>query len=263
MLLKILQQIKYNKMSFKSVNKIQELYKSGKKIVALTSYTVPFAIAADGICDIILVGDSLEMVLYGSQDTNSLEIETIIKHAKSVKQATQNALVVCDVPFSYYEQNKEQAFANIAKIIKQTGVDAVKLEGCEEIADTISFLTKRGIAVMGHIGLMPQRIRTIGSYKKVVTSKEVLLEQAKLLEESGVFSIVIENCNPDDAKYVTKNISVPTIGIGAGDDCSGQIAVFEDICGLTPKQPPFAKKYANILEQIKQVASSYAKDVRG
>lgn len=250
-------------MSLKSFVKIHDLHRNKTPIVMLTAYTVPFAIAADEVCDIILVGDSLEMVLYGAQDTNSLELDTIIKHARAVKNAAKNAMVLCDVPFSYYEQSKEQAFANISKIIKLSGVDGVKIEGGIEVCDTIDFLTKRGIAVMGHIGLMPQRVRTIGSYKKIKDGKEAMLASAKAIELAGAFAMVIENCQEEDASYITQNISVPSIGIGCGNGCSGQVAVFEDICGLTPKQPPFAKPYTNLLNQIKSVAKNFAKDVRG
>jgi len=247
----------------RSINKIKALYDKGEKIVAITSYTAPMAKVADEFSDIVLVGDSVQMVLYGKPDTTSLDIECIINHARAVSENVKNAFVVCDIPFSYYEQSPQEAFKNISHIIKKTGTDAIKIEGGAEMADTINFLTQRGIVVMAHIGLMPQRVRFHGSYKTVKDEADELLQNAKALQQAGAFSIVLENTNHESASFVTANLQIPTIGIGSGSECSGQIAVFEDICGLSLYQPPFAKKYANLLENIKQVAKSYTEDVKG
>jgi 3-methyl-2-oxobutanoate hydroxymethyltransferase len=246
----------------RSINKINDLFNNKQKITAITSYTSNIASICDDFCDIILIGDSMEMVIYGQNDTTSLSLDCIIRHARAVSSSVKNAFVVCDVPFGYYEKGHEYAFESISQIIKQTGVDGVKIEGGSEYSKTIEFLTQRGIVVMGHIGLMPQRVRSHGSYKKITNPKEDLLKNAITLQNAGVFSIVLENCDENSAQYITQNLSIPTIGIGSGRFCSGQIAVLEDICGLSLKQPPFVKKYANLSNEIRKVLESYCEDVK-
>ncbi len=239
--------------------------KNTEPLICLTSYTYPMAKILDNYCDIILVGDSLGMVIYGMDSTLPVTLDMMIAHTKAVMKATKQACVILDMPFATYQESKEQAYRNAAKAIQETGCQAVKIEGGVEMAETIRFLTDRGIAVMAHIGLCPQSFNTIGGYKVQGRNKQAkkILHDAKSVEEAGAFSLVIEAVPHDLAEKITKSISIPTIGIGASRKCDGQILVTEDMIGISnEKTPKFVKKYANIHENIEKAIRNYALDVK-
>ena len=235
--------------------------KNKKKIVSLTAYSKNVASILDSYCDIILVGDSLGSVLYNYKSTREVSIETMIEHSKSVRMGVKKALMVVDMPYKTY-QNPKDALKNAKKIISKTKCDAVKLEGGKKIYEIIKTLIKNNIPVMGHLGLLPQTDKTFKFKGKKNTERDKILEDAKLLEEAGVFSIVLECIETSLAKLVTKNIKVPTIGIGASKYCDGQILVFDDLIGLNPMNYKFVKKYTNVRNQITNAVSNYSKDVR-
>ena len=235
--------------------------KNKKKIVSLTAYSKNVASILDSYCDIILVGDSLGSVLYNYKSTREVSIETMIEHSKSVRMGVKKALMVVDMPYKTY-QNPKDALKNAKKIISKTKCDAVKLEGGKKIYEIIKTLIKNNIPVMGHLGLLPQTDKTFKFKGKKNTERDKILEDAKLLEEAGVFSIVLECIETSLAKIVTKNIKVPTIGIGASKYCDGQILVFDDLIGLNPMNYKFVKKYTNIRNQITNAVSNYSKEVR-
>lgn len=240
----------------RSVKWFKEAVLENKKICAITTYTANIAHITDNIADIILVGDSLGMVLYGYPSTTFTTLGMMIEHGKAVSKTCKKAFVVVDMPFATYESSPQQAFENAAKIIHTTGCDAIKLEGGVEMAETIQFLTSRGIVVMGHVGLMPQRVNALGSYKKVLDSKKVI-EDAEAVSNAGVFSLVLENIDEVTAEQITKTIEQPTISIGSGKMCNGEIAVLEDICGLSTFQPAFVTKEANLLAEIATAIQKY------
>lgn len=239
--------------------------KSGDKIVVLTAYTAPMAKIMDQYCDVLLVGDSLGMVVYGMKSTLPVTVSMMINHGKAVVDSSAKALVIVDMPFGSYQESPKQAFRNAAKIMAKTGCQAVKLEGGQEIADTIEFLNKRGIPVMGHIGLKPQSVNQMGGYKiqgKDKTSAKQIQDDAKALEAAGCFSIVIEGVQKKLADKITNSITIPTIGIGASEECDGQVLVSEDMLGLNADVPKFVKKYANLDRVINTAVESFAQDVR-
>ena len=235
--------------------------KNKKKIVSLTAYSKNVASILDSYCDIILVGDSLGSVLYNYKSTREVSIETMIEHSKSVRMGVKKALMVVDMPYKTY-QNPKDALKNAKKIISKTKCDAVKLEGGKKIYEIIKTLIKNNIPVMGHLGLLPQTDKTFKFKGKKNAERDKILEDAKLLEEAGVFSIVLECIETSLAKIVTKNIKVLTIGIGASKYCDGQILVFDDLIGLNPMNYKFVKKYTNIRNQITNAVSNYSKEVR-
>jgi len=235
--------------------------KNKKKIVSLTAYSKNVASILDNYCDIILVGDSLGSVLYNYKSTREVSIETMIEHSKSVRMGVKKALMIVDMPYKTY-QNPKDALKNAKKIISKTKCDAVKLEGGKKIYEIIKTLIKNNIPVMGHLGLLPQTDKTFKFKGKKNAERDKILEDAKLLEEAGVFSIVLECIETSLAKLVTKNIKVPTIGIGASKYCDGQILVFDDLIGLNPMNYKFVKKYTNIRNQITNAVSNYSKEVR-
>ena len=235
--------------------------KNKKKIVSLTAYSKNVASILDNYCDIILVGDSLGSVLYNYKSTREVSIETMIEHSKSVRMGVKKALMIVDMPYKTY-QNPKDALKNAKKIISKTKCDAVKLEGGKKIYEIIKTLIKNNIPVMGHLGLLPQTDKTFKFKGKKNAERDKILEDAKLLEEAGVFSIVLECIETSLAKIVTKNIKVPTIGIGASKYCDGQILVFDDLIGLNPMNYKFVKKYTNIRNQITNAVSNYSKEVR-
>jgi 3-methyl-2-oxobutanoate hydroxymethyltransferase len=242
-----------------------KMKKAGKKIAMVTAYDYYTAKVADeaGI-DGILIGDSLGMVIMGYSTTLPVTMDEMIHHTKAVVNASPRALVVADMPFMSYEMSKEEALRNAGKFLR-LGVDAVKIEGGVEVVDKVEAMTKSGIPVMGHIGLNPQRYLTLGGYKlrgKTAEDAYKLVEDAKALEEAGAFSIVIEFTTFEVAEAVTKILKIPTICIGAGYACDGQILVFHDLVGLNPNPPPFAKKYMNTYELFKEALERYANDVR-
>ena len=235
--------------------------KNKKKLICLTSYTKSFSQILDKYCDIILVGDSVSMVLYGMPNTRHINLETMILHAKTVKKYTKRSLVVFDMPFKSY-RNKNLAYKNASKVIKETKCDAVKLEGGTEIANIIKHLTQKGISVMGHIGLLPQNSVTYKLQGKSLKQKKKIFSDAVSLSNAGAFALVIECVVESLAKKITKNISIPTIGIGASSHCDGQILVTEDMIGLSDFSPKFVKKYSNIRKIIEKSVKRYCDDIK-
>ncbi len=235
-----------------------------KPIICLTSYSKFFAEIADEYCDIVLVGDSLGMVYYGDPSTRSVSLNDMIRHAKSVRYGVKKAIMVVDMPYGTYK-NSVMAKKNALKIIKETKCDAVKLEGGKEINHIIKYLVKSKINVMGHIGLLPQKIKSNKDYKikgKNLFEKKKIINDLKCIQESGVFSIVLEAVKNHTAKEVMKLSKIPIIGIGASKECDGQILVLEDMLGLFKKVPKFVKKYSNLRGYIKKAVKQYSKDIR-
>lgn len=235
-------------------------------LVCLTAYTAPMAQWADEVCDIILVGDSLGMVLYGFDSTLPVTVDMMIAHGAAVVRASTQAMVVVDMPFGSYQQSPEHAFANASRIIKETGCAAVKLEGGAEMAQTIAFLVQRAIPVMAHIGLMPQSVNSAGGYR--VAGKDdaaiaKLHDDARAVSEAGAFSVVIEGTVAGVAEDLTRAIPIPTIGIGASAACDGQILVSEDMLGLTNgHKAKFVKPYADCAPVIREALARYATEVK-
>ena len=243
-----------------TIKKIQKK-KNKTPIVCLTAYSKTIAQIADKYCDIILVGDSLSMVLYGMKTTRNIKIETMILHAITVKNYSKRSLVVFDMPYKTYT-NKLVAYKNAKKIMKLTKCDAIKLEGGKKIVNIIKYLTKRKIPVMGHVGLLPQTAINFKVKGKNLVQKKRILEDAKAVSNSGAFAIIIECVIENLAKLITKNISVPTIGIGASKYCDGQILVIDDMLGLSDYYPKFVKQYSNLKKIIERSVKNYTKDVR-
>lgn len=234
-------------------------------IVVLTAYTEPLARILDPHADMLMVGDSLGMVLYGMDSTLPVSLELMIGHAAAVVRASSHACVVFDMPFASYQESKEQAFRGAARALAESGAQCVKLEGGEEMAETIEFLTARGIPVMGHVGLTPQHVLRFGGFKvqgREEAAAKKILADAKAVAEAGAFSIVIEGVVETLAAEITRAVAVPTVGIGASVSCDGQVLVSEDMLGLTPRAPKFVRRYADLTSVIAQAAASYADDVR-
>lgn len=238
--------------------------KGGEPLVCLTAYTAHVAHLVDEQADMILVGDSLGMVIHGMPNTLGVTMEHMIMHGQAVMRGAEKALVVVDMPFGSFEESPEVAFRNAARIIKETGCTAVKLEGGCEMAKTIAYLSSRGIPVMAHIGLMPQQMNTAGGFKAVREQDqfEAVIEDAKAVEAAGAFSVVVEGVAVHLANKVTKAIDIPTIGIGASAECDGQILVFEDMVGLFPRVPTFVKRYGNMEDMMRDAIMRYANEVR-
>lgn len=239
-------------MKRKNINEVLKI-SNERKIKMLTTYTANIARLTEKIADVLLVGDSLGMVLYGFPSTHGVTLEMIIAHTKAVVSATKTPLIIADMPFGTVEKNKEEAFENCAKVVSQTGCDAVKIEGGAEMAETIRFLVERGIPVCGHVGLMPQKVKTIGSYKKITDEEKILID-FEAIANSGAFAIVLENIDENISKKIMgKFPSVLTIGIGAGNYCKGNVAVFEDLVNLSTENiPPFSKPVIDIKPMILQ-----------
>ena len=240
--------------------------KGGKPLVALTAYSAPMASILDPYVDIFIVGDSVGMVLYGMESTLGVSLEMMIGHGAAVVRGSQKACVTVDMPFGSYQESKSQAFRNAAKVMKRTGCDAIKLEGGEEMAETISFLTTRGIPVMGHVGLMPQSVNSLGGYRargrgKAEATK--IISDARAIADAGVFSLVVEGVVEPLAKEITNAVAVPTIGIGASALCDGQVLVTEDMLGLFNEfTPSFVKRFADLGLAVAKAAEEYSKEVR-
>ena len=237
------------------------LKKNKIPIVCTTAYSKAIAKIADKYCDIILVGDSLGMVLYGMKSTRDIKIETMIHHAKTVKSFSKKSLVVFDMPYKTYS-NKFMAYKNAKRVMKITKCDAIKLEGGKKIANIIKYLTKKKIPVMGHVGLLPQLSTNFKVKGKNFIQEEQILRDARAVSESGVFAIVIECVVERLAKKITKIISVPTIGIGASKYCDGQIIVSDDMLGLSDLSPRFVKEYVNLKLIIEKSIKKYSRDVK-
>ena len=244
-------------------NKINKFLqkKNKSKIVCLTAYSKNIASILDNYCDLVLVGDSLGSVLYNYKSTREVSIDTMIEHSKSVKLGIKKSLMVVDMPHNTYRSSKE-ALKNAKMIMSKTKCDAVKLEGGKKVAQTIKILIKNKIPVMGHLGVLPQSAKNFKFKGKKIAERNKILNEAKLLESVGVFSIVLECVETSLAKIVTKKIKIPTIGIGASNNCDGQVLVTDDLIGLNPINFRFVKKYSNIRNEIKKAVSKYSNDVR-
>ncbi|TMI74600.1 MAG: 3-methyl-2-oxobutanoate hydroxymethyltransferase [Bacteroidetes bacterium] len=250
-----------------TTNTIQKMKQAGEKISMITAYDYSFARIFDeaGI-DIILVGDSASNVMAGHTTTLPITLDQMIYHAQSVVRARERALIVADIPFGYYQSNSEIALASAIRIMKESGAHTVKLEGGEEIIDSVKKIVSAGIPVMGHLGLTPQSINKFGTYVVRATEKaeaDKLKKDALLLQEAGAFAIVLEKIPASLAKGVSKSLSIPTIGIGAGKFCDGQVLVMHDMLGINVEfKPRFLRQYLNLNEQITNAIQKYIKDVK-
>ena len=247
--------------------------KGGDPIVMLTSYHAHTASLVDRYCDVILVGDSLGNVMHGFETTVPVTLDMMILQGHAVMRGSKEALVVVDMPFGSYEASKEQAFHSAARILKETHCGAIKLEGGVRMAETIEFLATRGIPVMAHIGLTPQSINTLGSFKSQGKDEALKLaeggesggpiqDDAIAVAQAGAFSVVVEAVAEPLAKRITEIIPIPTIGIGASAACDGQVLVLEDMLGLSPWVPKFVKRFGNLGPGIEAAIQDYAKEVR-
>ena len=244
-------------------NKVKNIIykKNKKKIICLTAYSKNFATEIDKYADITLVGDSLGSVLYNYDTTRKVTLDNMIEHSKSVRMGIKRSLMVVDMPYKTY-QNKIDALKNAIRIIKETKCDAIKLEGGNKIKDIIKHLVKNKIPVMGHLGLLPQSARGKFKYKgKIQSEKNQLLKDSKLLEELGVFAIVLECVETSTAKLITKSIKIPTIGIGSSIFCDGQVLVTDDLLGLNETNIRFVKKFANLKKDINQGLKRFKNEI--
>lgn len=251
----------------RTTQRIIRCKENGQPIVVLTASDFLFAQMLDqGGVDIILVGDSLGMVTLGYENTLPVTLEDIIHHAKAVCRGVEQALVVVDLPFLSYQVSTEQAIASAGRVLKETGAQAVKVEGgYPAMVETVTRLVQIGIPVMAHVGLTPQAVHQFGGFRQQGTSPESetqILEQAIALEKAGAFSIVVEHVPATLAEKITHSLSIPTIGIGAGSQCDGQVLVTADLLGLSAWHPPFAKPYANLRHTVLDTVQSFAQDVR-
>ncbi len=239
--------------------------KGREPIVCLTCYHAHTARLLDPHVDLMLVGDSLGTVMHGMENTLGVTLELMITHAKAVMRTARHALVVVDMPFGSYEESPAVAFRNAVRVIQETGCGAVKLEGGTRMAETITYLTNRGIPVMGHIGLTPQMFHVMGGFKtqgRTEAEWPAIEADAKAVAEAGAFSVVLEGMAEPLAARITQQIAIPTIGIGASPDCDGQILVMEDMLGLNPSPPRFVREYAHLGQEIEAAVKAYAADVR-
>jgi 3-methyl-2-oxobutanoate hydroxymethyltransferase len=239
--------------------------KGGEPIVSLTAYHAHTARLVDKYCDAILVGDSLGMVMHGLETTVPVTLDMMILQGHAVMRGSERALVVVDMPFGSYEASKEQAFMNAARVLKETGCGAIKLEGGVRMAETIAFLVERGVPVMAHVGLTPQSINTIGSFRaqgRDESDWERIEQDTLAVAKAGAFSVVIEAVAEPLARRLTALVAIPTIGIGASAACDGQILVLEDMLGLSPRVPKFVKRYGDLGPGIEKAVADYAAEVR-
>jgi len=239
--------------------------KGGEPIVSLTAYHAHTARILDPYVDFLLVGDSLGMVMHGFESTVPVPLDLMIMHGAAVVRGSDHALIVVDMPFGSYEESPNIAFRNAARIMKETGCGAVKMEGGKRMGETIHYLTERGIPVMAHIGLTPQSVHVMGGFKTQGRKRDewaVIEEDATVIAQAGAFSVVLEGMAELLAARITKSCPIPTIGIGASAECDGQILVLEDMLGLSPRVPKFVKEFAQIGDAIESAVQSYAEDVR-
>lgn len=239
--------------------------KGGEPVVSLTAYHAHTARIVDPYVDFMLVGDSLGMVMHGYESTVPVPLDLMIMHGAAVVRGSSQALVVVDMPFGSYEESPSQAFGNAARVMKETGCGAIKLEGGSRMADTIQFLTERGIPVMAHIGLTPQSVNMMGGFKtqgRREAEWAAIEDDARAISDAGAFSVVLEGMAELLAARITKDIPIPTIGIGASAECDGQILVLEDMLGLSPRVPKFVKEFAGLGQAIESAVSDYAREVR-
>jgi len=240
--------------------------KNDTPLVCLTAYTTPMARLLDAHADLLLVGDSLGMVLYGLDSTLGVTLDMMVAHGAAVMRGAARGCVVVDLPFASYQESPRQAFRNAARVMAETGCNAVKLEGGVEMAETVAFLTARGIPVLGHVGLTPQAVNTLGGYRtqgRSAGERERVVSDAIAVANAGAFAVVVEGVVEDLGREVTQRVAVPTIGIGASPACDGQILVSDDMLGLfgtfTPK---FVKRYAELGQDIDRAVAAFAADVR-
>src|SRR5207249_6789781 len=234
--------------------------KGGEPIVCLTSYHAHTARLVDRYCDVILVGDSLGMVMHGFETTVPVTLDMMILQGHAVMRGSKRALVVVDMPFGSYEASKEQAFASCARVLKETLCGAIKLEGGRRMAETIAFLVERGVPVMGHVGLTPQAINVIGSFRAQGRDEadwEPIEADARAVAEAGAFAVVLEAVAEPLARRITAMVDIPTIGIGGSVACDGQILVLEDMLGLSPRVARFVKRYAELGPSIEAAVAAY------
>ena len=239
--------------------------KGGSPVVCLTAYTAPMAEILDDHCDLLLVGDSVGMVVHGLPNTVGVTLEMMILHGQAVMRTSKRAMVVVDMPFGSYEGSPEVAYANAARVMKETGAQAIKVESGPTVVETIDYLVKRGIPVMGHVGLRPQAVHVDGGFKakgKGGDERARILQEAKATAEAGAFAVVVEGVAEGLAREITEAISVPTIGIGASAGCDGQILVTDDMLGLFDWTPKFVRRYADLRGEISKAVAGYADDVR-
>jgi 3-methyl-2-oxobutanoate hydroxymethyltransferase len=239
--------------------------KGGVPIVCLTAYTAPMAELLDEHCDLMLVGDSVGMVVHGLPNTVGVTLEMMILHGQAVMRTAKRAMVVIDMPFGSYEGAPEIAYANAARLMKETGAQAVKVEAGATVVHTIDYLIKRGIPVMGHVGLRPQAVLVDGGFKakgRGAEERALILADAKATAEAGAFAIVVEGVAEGLAREITEAVAVPTIGIGASAGCDGQILVTDDMLGLFDWTPKFVRRYADLRGEITRAVAGYAEDVR-
>jgi len=239
--------------------------KGGAPLVSLTAYTTPMAEMMDDHCDFVLVGDSVGMVLHGLPSTLGVTMEMMIMHGQAVARGLKSAMMVVDMPFGSYEEGPQQAFRNAARLMSETGAGAVKLEGGVVMAETIAFLVSRGIPVMAHIGLTPQSVNTLGGYKVQGRGddRDALIADARAVTDAGAFAVVLEKVPANLADVITAEIAIPTIGIGAGAGCDGQILVVDDMLGLfTAFKAKFVKRYAHLGDDGTAAIANYAEEVR-
>ena len=239
--------------------------KNGEPIVMLTSYHAHTAALVDRYCDVILVGDSLGNVMHGFETTVPVTLDMMILQGHAVMRGSKRALVVVDMPFGSYEASREQAFMSAARILKETGCGAIKLEGGRRMAETIAFLAERGVPVMAHVGLTPQAINALGSFRAQGRDPADWArheDDARAVADAGAFSVVLEAMAEPLAARLTKEVAIPTIGIGASVACDGQILVLEDMLGLSPRVPKFVKRYTELGPSIGKAVADYAREVR-
>ena len=238
----------------------------GTPQVWLTAYTTPMAKLLDPHCDVLLVGDSLGMVLYGLPSTLAVSLDTMIAHGAAVVRGARQALVVVDMPFGSYQETPQLAFRNAARVLAETGCQAVKLEGGAEMAETIAFLTARGVPVCGHVGLMPQQVNVAGGFRATGRTNDEaarVTADAEAVARAGAFAVVLEGTLEPVAAAITAQIDIPTIGIGASAQCDGQVLVIDDVLGVfNDFTPRFVKRYAELGHEVTRAVSAYAADVR-
>lgn len=239
--------------------------KGGTPLVVLTAYSTPMARLVDAHCDVVMVGDSVGMVIHGLPSTIGVTLEMMILHGRAVVRGAQKAMPVIDMPFGSYEESPQQAFRNASRLMAETGAPAVKLEGGVHMAETIAFLTGRGVPVMAHVGLTPQSVNMLGGYKVVGRADEAdkVMADARAVDAAGAFSVVLEKVPRGLAGRITAALSIPTIGIGAGRDCDGQVLVIDDMLGLfTDFRPKFVKRFAELGKAADEAIAAYAAEVR-
>ncbi len=239
--------------------------KGSAPIVMLTSYHAHTARILDQYCDAILVGDSLGMVMHGLETTVPVTLDMMVLQGHAVMRGSRRALVVVDLPFGTYEVSREQAFMTAARILKETGCGAIKLEGGHRMAETIRFLVERGVPVIAHVGLMPQSINALGGFRaqgRDLADWAPIVADARAVADAGAFAVVLEAIAEPLAAQITREIAIPTIGIGASPACDGQVLVLEDMLGLSPWVPKFVKRYTSLGPAIETAVASYAAEVR-